>query len=136
VGYHGVALPSVAFDQKRGVIPNQAGRVLSAGDRPSVGEFVVGWIKRGPNGVIGTNKPDAVESTEALLADYGSATLPTPTITDREALPRLLVERGVRIVTWQDWQRLDAIEKARGEAIGRPRLKFTRIAEMLGAIKD
>lgn len=134
VGYHGVALPGVAFDPKRGVIPNQAGRVLSSDGTPAAGEYVVGWIKRGPSGVIGTNKPDAVESTSALLADYGSASLSAPAVSDREALPRLLASRGVRIVSWQDWLRLDAIEKARGEAFGRPRLKFTRIEEMLQAL--
>ena len=134
VGYHGVALPGVPFDQKRGVIPNTAGRVLSTGGAPLPGEYVVGWIKRGPSGVIGTNKPDALESTNALLSDYNGGALAAPAITDREALPRLLVSRGVRIVTWQDWQRLDALEKARGEALGRPRLKFTRIEEMLGAL--
>lgn len=134
VGYHGVALPGVPFDQKRGVVPNSAGRVLSAGGTPVPGEYVVGWIKRGPSGVIGTNKPDAVESTTALLADHNAGALARPEITDREALPRLLLSRGIRIVTWQDWQRLDAIEKTRGEALGRPRLKFTRVEEMLGAL--
>jgi ferredoxin/flavodoxin---NADP+ reductase len=135
VGYHGVALPGVAFDPKRGVIPHEAGRVISSGGAPAAGEYVVGWIKRGPSGVIGTNKPDAVESTKALLADYASGSLPAPTVGDREALPRLLTGRGVQIVSWQDWLRLDAIEKARGEAIGRPRLKFARVEEMLEALR-
>ncbi len=134
VGYHGVPLPGVAFDQKRGVIPNAAGRVLTAGGTPSQGEYVAGWIKRGPTGVIGTNKPDAVETTEALLADYGAGRLAEPAEPDREAFLRLLAERRVRTVSWQDWQRLDALERARGEAIGRPRLKFTRIEEMLEAV--
>jgi ferredoxin--NADP+ reductase len=135
VGYHGAALPGVAFDPKRGVIPNQAGRVLQPDNAPSTGEYVVGWIKRGPSGVIGTNKPDAVESTDALLADYAGGALPAPPVSDREAITRLLTDRKVQIVSWQDWLRLDAIEKARGEAIGRPRLKFTRVAEMLEAVR-
>ena len=134
VGYHGMALPGIAFDQKQGVIPNQAGRVLKAENGNAPGEYVVGWIKRGPSGVIGTNKPDAVESTDSLLADYASGTLPAPAVTDRDDIPRLLTRRGVRVVSWQDWLKLDAIEKARGEAIGRPRLKFTRVEEMLAAL--
>jgi len=134
VGYLGVALPGVAFDQRRGVIPNAAGRVLSGSGTPSPGEYVAGWIKRGPSGVIGTNKPDAVESTDALLADHGAGLLPPPQVTDREAMAQLLAARGIRVVSWQDWQRLDALERARGEAVGRPRLKFTRIEEMLEAL--
>lgn len=134
VGYLGVALPGVAFDPKRGVIPNATGRVLGADGAPSRGEYVVGWIKRGPTGVIGTNKPDAVESADALLADHGEGALAPPAVADREAISRLLAERGVRTVSWQDWQRLDALERSRGEAIGRPRLKFTRIEDMLAAL--
>ena len=135
VGYLGVALPGVAFDSKRGVIPSAEGRVLTADGTPSRGEYVVGWIKRGPSGVIGTNKPDAVESADALLEDHGAGQLPEPKVTDRDAITRLLAERGVRTVSWQDWQRLDALERARGQALGRPRLKFTRIEEMLAALE-
>jgi ferredoxin--NADP+ reductase len=134
VGYLGVALPGVAFDPKRGVIPNAAGRVLTEGGAPSSGEYVTGWIKRGPSGVIGTNKPDAVESADALLADYRAGQLPPPRVSDRDAIARLLAERGVRVVSWQDWQRLDGLERSRGEAVGRPRVKFTRIEEMLAAL--
>lgn len=134
VGYQGVALPGIAFDQKRGVIPNRAGRVLTAGDISSPGEYVVGWIKRGPSGVIGTNKPDAVESTESLLEDYAAGALAAPAVGDREAIARLLTGRGVRIVSWQDWLKLDEIEKARGSPLGRPRVKFTRVEEMLAAM--
>lgn len=134
VGYRGVALPGVAFDQKRAVIPNKAGRVLTESGQNAVGEYVVGWIKRGPSGVIGTNKPDAVESSDALLADFAAGQLPTPPVTDRDAIVKLIAGRGVRIVSWQDWLKLDAIEKARGEALGRPRVKFTRVEEMLGAM--
>ncbi len=134
VGYLGAALPGVAFDKKRGVIPNHAGRVLRDTGASATGEYVVGWIKRGPSGVIGTNKPDAVESTDSLLADFTAGSLPAPAITDRDALPRLLASRGVRVVSWQDWLKLDGIEKARGEALGRPRVKFTRVEEMLGAL--
>jgi ferredoxin--NADP+ reductase len=135
VGYLGVALPGVPFDPKRGVIPNAAGRVLEAGGTPARGEYVAGWIKRGPSGVIGTNKPDAVETADAVLEDHGAGQLRQPEVADRDAVARLLGERGVRAVSWQDWQRLDALERARGEAVGRPRLKFTRVEEMLAALE-
>jgi ferredoxin--NADP+ reductase len=134
VGYRGVALPGIAFDSRRGVIPSASGRVLTGDGTASPGEYVVGWIKRGPTGVIGTNKPDAVESADALLADLGAGRLAAPAVSDRQAIPRLLAKRGIRAVSWQDWQRLDALERARGEAIGRPRVKFCRIEEMLAAL--
>jgi ferredoxin--NADP+ reductase len=136
VGYLGVALPGVAFDRKRGVIPNDAGRVLTEQQTPAPGEYVVGWIKRGPTGVIGTNKPDAVETADSLLADLGGGTLPAPAVTDPEAFPRLLAGKGVRVVSWADWLKLDALEKSRGQALGRPRLKFTRVEEMLEALGE
>jgi ferredoxin--NADP+ reductase len=135
VGYLGVALPDVPFDARRGIIPNQAGRVLKASGAPAPGEYVVGWIKRGPSGVIGTNKPDAVETTDALLADATSGSLNPSIAPDRAAVDQLLRSRNVRAVSWQDWQRLDALERQRGAALGRPRVKFTRVEDMLAALK-
>jgi ferredoxin--NADP+ reductase len=134
VGYFGTGLPGVAFDSRRGVIPNEHGRALDATGIVSRGEYVVGWIKRGPSGVIGTNKPDAVETTEALLADFQSGALGTA-LPARDEVGRLLHNRGVRMVNWDDWRRLDAIERERGAALGRPRVKFTRVDEMLGALE-
>jgi ferredoxin--NADP+ reductase len=99
----------------------------------SRGEYVVGWIKRGPSGVIGTNKPDAVETVDALLEDRRSGALPEPTVPACR-LEQLLAERHVRVVTWDDWRRLDELEQANGAALGRPRLKFTRSDEMLAAL--
>jgi ferredoxin--NADP+ reductase len=135
VGYKGVALPGLPFDDRAGTIPNAGGRVLTAPGASTTlpGVYVAGWIKRGPSGVIGTNKPCAVESAELLLADRASGALPAPT-GDRAALDRLLAERGVRIVTYADWQTLDRLEIDNGKAAGRPRLKFTRIDEMLEAL--
>jgi ferredoxin--NADP+ reductase len=98
------------------------------------GEYAVGWIKRGPSGVIGTNKPDAVESADLLLADHAAGALGSPAAPDRASIDRLLASRRVRVVDWAGWQRLDALEKERGAALGRPRLKFTRIDEMLAAL--
>jgi len=137
VGYRGVPLPDVPFDEKGGIIPNQGGRVLngSAGE-VLVGDYVVGWIKRGPSGIIGTNKPDSVETAEALLADVQAGQCWTPDSAQDEAIPALLAERGVRVVSYADWQRLDDAERQRGEAQGRPRLKFTDIDAMLALLES
>jgi ferredoxin--NADP+ reductase len=93
----------------------------------------VGWIKRGPTGVIGTNKPDATETTDHLLEDFISGQLDR-TLSSRDDIDRILAQRGVRVVTWNDWRKLDQLERERGAALGRPRLKFTTVAEMLGAL--
>lgn len=130
VGYRGTALPGVPFDERRAVIPNDAGRVLeSPGGEPLPGEYVAGWIKRGPSGVIGTNKADAMESVNWLLAD--TAREVDPQLATREAVDHLLESRGVQVVDYQGWRALDRLEVAAGEAQGRPRVKVTDIAEML-----
>lgn len=136
VGYRGVALPGLPFDDRRCVIPNDAGRIISPDGAPVRGWYVTGWIKRGPSGVIGTNKPCAVETVETLLADRNAGRLGDPPAPPPEALPQLLASRGVRTVSYGDWQRLDALERERGEALGRPRLKFTTVAEMLAALDE
>lgn len=130
VGYLGVGLAGLPIDARRGIIPSEQGRIQG-----SSWEYVVGWIKRGPSGVIGTNKPDSVESVETLLADLDAGRLNHPAQPARERLEARLAERGVNVVTWQDWQRIDAAEKQRGEAQGRPRVKFTAVEEMLAVAK-
>ncbi len=134
VGYYGAPLPDVPFDTRRGVITNEGGRVLAAPGSPAAGEYAVGWIKRGPSGVIGTNKPCAVDTVELLLEDAAAGRLNAAPAPGRAGIEALLAERGVRVVAWGDWQRLDQLEQAQGKAAGRPRLKFTRIAEMLAAL--
>ncbi|MCL4866109.1 MAG: FAD-dependent oxidoreductase [Gemmatimonadales bacterium] len=134
VGYRGVALPGVPFDERRCVIPNAAGRVVDADGAPIPGVYAAGWIKRGPSGVIGTNKPDAVETVEQLLADADAGALPVPAEASTDALVAELRERGIRVVSYADWQRLDAHELAEGKRTGRPRLKLTRLQEMLDAL--
>ncbi len=129
VGYLGVGVPGLPLEARRGIIPNQHGRVDG-----SKGEYVVGWIKRGPSGVIGTNKPDSVESTERLLDDLAAGALNPATDPSRAAVEQRMAERQLRVVSWQDWLRLDQVEKQLGEAIGRPRLKFTAVEDMLAAI--
>lgn len=138
VGYRGVAIPGVPFDERAGIIPNREGRVLTQGGEEGEvvpGTYVVGWIKRGPSGVIGTNKPDAHETAERLLEDLCSGSLPEPAGPGRAGIDALLAERGVQVVSFSDWQRLDALEIAGGKACGRPRLKLTKIEEMLAALK-
>ena len=138
VGYKGVPLPGVPFDENTAVIPNIEGRVVTAAQNGQrvIGDYVVGWIKRGPSGIIGTNKPDSVATVEKLLEDMRAEKLLTPTSPSRTALESLLKERGVKVVTYADWQMLDALEIERGEALGRPRLKITRISEMLGVLAE
>lgn len=138
VGYHGVALPDVPFDDKKGTIPNTLGRVLTApktGEQV-IGDYVVGWIKRGPSGIIGTNKPDSVETVNSLLEDVKAGKVLSPATPDRAKLEALLHERGIQYVTFADWHFLDTVEQERGEFRNAPRLKFSRVDEMLKAIKE
>ncbi|HLR46792.1 MAG TPA: NADP oxidoreductase, partial [Deinococcales bacterium] len=135
IGYRGTALPGVPFDEQRAVIPHERGRVLEeAGGRPVPGLYTTGWIKRGPSGVIGSNKADALETAASLLADPPAGSGAGDTSPD--AVPRLLKERGVQYVCFADWEELDRLEIERGTALGRPRLKFTRSEEMLEALKQ
>jgi ferredoxin--NADP+ reductase len=135
VGYFGSALPGVPFDAGRGIIPNERGRVTGPAGQPEAGEYAVGWIKRGPSGVIGTNKPDAVETTDLLLEDARAGALNRPTAPTAAAVERLLADRGVRVVSWADWLKIDELERRQGAATGRPRLKLTRIEDMLAVLE-
>jgi ferredoxin--NADP+ reductase len=121
VGYRGVALPGLPFDERRGVIPNEGGR---AADRV----YCAGWIKRGPSGVIGTNKKDATETVELLLEDARAGRL-TPR--ERRDLAELLDERGVEYVEHAGWETIDAAERAAGGPRGRPRVKLTEWEQLL-----
>ena len=132
VGYRGVPLEGVPFDEKNGVIPNVEGRVMQDG-QPLSGLYVAGWIKRGPSGIIGTNKPDSFETVKSLIADLPS--LPRCAEPSREAPLGLLRGRGVRVVSYEAWRLIDAAEVERGAAIGKPREKFVSIDEMLGVLQ-
>jgi len=134
VGYRGVPLPGVPFNESWGVILNDKGRVLDPSSKqPLVGEYTAGWIKRGPTGVIGTNKPDAAETVEMMFEDLeiGAVLQPPATAAAAEALIR---ERQPRLVSYADWLKLNEIEVQRGKAQRRPRIKFTRVEEMLAAL--
>jgi len=137
IGYRGVPLPGVPFHESWGVIPNDGGRVLdSTTKEPVLGQYTAGWIKRGPTGVIGTNKPDAAETVENMLADAREGRTLSPTHATAEAVTQLLDDRHVRPVSFADWKRLDELELARGKEEGRPRVKFTRIEDMLDALRS
>jgi ferredoxin/flavodoxin---NADP+ reductase len=125
-------LEDLPFDEGRGTIPNEAGRVLDPGTGGQMaGHYVVGWIKRGPSGVIGTNKKDAQDTVASLLEDLDAGRMPAPAATDPDSIVSLLRERGVEFVGFGGWQAIDRAEVARGEPQGRPRVKFTRVDEML-----
>jgi ferredoxin/flavodoxin---NADP+ reductase len=135
VGYRGVGLAGVPFDDVSATIPNAHGRVLNApGGKQVTGDYAVGWIKRGPNGIIGTNKPDAVETVEKLLEDMRQNKLNNPSDPSRTGVDAVLNSRNVRVVTFADWQKLDRLELQRGADCDRPRLKFTDIETMLNAL--
>ncbi len=132
IGYRGVPLPGVPFFERWGIIPNDEGRVTETHEGDTLaGEYVVGWIKRGPSGIIGTNKPDSQATVAKMLEDAANSTTHTPVAPTREAVESLLNERAVRFVTYDEWQHLDKLETERGEALGRPRVKFTNPDEML-----
>ena len=131
IGYRGVAISGVPFHEKWGVFPNRDGRVTDGQDGAVVpGVYTAGWIKRGPSGIIGTNRACAVETVKSLLADvaslggkYGGASY----------LYKILDERGVKYIGYSQWRKIDSAEVERGKDKGKPREKYTRVAEMLEA---
>jgi ferredoxin--NADP+ reductase len=135
VGYRGVPLPGVPFHEKWGVILNNKGRVINPDtQQPVIGEYCAGWIKRGPSGVIGTNKPDAAETVGMMMEDLAQGLTLRPSHPEPTAIEELIRQRQPRYVTYADWLRLNEIEIARGKELGRPRLKFTRVEDMLTAL--
>jgi ferredoxin--NADP+ reductase len=135
VGYRGVPLPGVPFNNSWGVILNEKGRVIDLKTQdPVIGLYTAGWIKRGPSGVIGTNKPDAVETVGLMLNDLSDGATLEPELPQLSAVERFIKEQQPNYFSFADWLKLDAIEVARGQELGRPRLKFTCVAEMLNAL--
>ena len=130
IGYRGIALPGVPFDERTATIPNEGGRVVDPKGLHH-GEYAVGWIKRGPSGVIGTNKKDAQQTVNALLEDLTAGTHLEPSDPDPEAIERLLAERVPALVSYEGWSEIDRHEQSLGEPHGRPRVKLTRIEELL-----
>jgi ferredoxin--NADP+ reductase len=135
VGYRGIPLPGVPFDEKSGHIPHLDGRVVPAPGQPSLpGQYVVGWAKRGPSGLIGTNRADSVLTVASLLADLKAGVLPAAADASLAATLRLLADKKVRALSFADWQKLDILEKAAGAKAGKIREKFTRVEDMLAAL--
>ena len=128
VGYHGLPTQGLPFDADAGVIPHRHGAVLSDGE-PVPGVYVAGWIKHGPNGLIGTNRKDASDTVATLIADLPS--LPTAPHRDTDELLAVLRARGVDLVEWAGWQQIDAAEIVKGQPDGRNRVKIHDWAELL-----
>jgi ferredoxin--NADP+ reductase len=130
VGYRGTPVPGLPFDEHSGVIPNDGGRVLRDGVA-SPGEYVTGWAKRGPTGVIGTNRHDAADTVAALLSDarmHDSRRAPMP---QPDAILERLQHGGVRVVRWDGWSSIDDAEISLGKSQGRDRVKIADLAELL-----
>ncbi len=130
IGYRGTALEDVPFDERGAVIPNERGRVIDGNERVT-GEYAVGWIKRGPTGIIGTNKRDAQETVDALLEDLDAGRLLDPRDPDRASLDTLVAERRPDAVSYAGWQAIDEAERTAGEPHGRPRVKLCSFEELL-----
>ena len=135
VGYRGLALPDIPFYDRWGVILNDKGRVADATSKqPIVGLYTSGWIKRGPSGVVGTNKPDSVETVTCMLEDFSTGSIMQPSHADAASAEQFIGQHKPDYFSYADWKRLDALELERGKAAGRPRLKFTSVAEMKEAV--
>jgi ferredoxin/flavodoxin---NADP+ reductase len=135
VGYRAVPLPDVPFDERRFVLPNDRGRVLTADRRPLCGVYAVGWIKRGPTGILGTNKRDAEETIARLVEDLRVGLLTEPERPDRGQLDALLAERAAGLVTSDGWRAIDSRELDRGRDENRPRVKLASREELLAAAR-
>ena len=133
VGYRGIGLPGVPFDEQSGTIPNAGGRVLDENGAPISGLYCAGWIKRGPTGVIGTNKKDATETVERLLEDAREGRLPARA---GGTIEELLADRAAEVVMYAGWEAIDALERSRGEPHGRPRVKLCSWDELLAAAQS
>ena len=131
VGYRGVPIPGVPFDERRGLIAHEGGRILGPRGEPTR-EYVVGWAKRGPSGVIGTNKKCALETVRTLVQDLVVGRLDVALAA--EGLPEQLLARRRDIVGLSGWREIDRYERRAGEPGGRPRVKLTRVADMLAVI--
>ena len=133
VGYRGTAIEGIPFDDRRNVIPNRDGRVLD-GDNPLPGVYVAGWIKRGPTGIIGTNKKDAVQTVACLLEDAASPTAWSAVHPEPDAVDAALAGRSV--VPTQGWRRIDEAERALGATRGRDRTTIHQRDALLSAASD
>jgi len=134
VGYRGKPLPDVPFNESWGTIANEGGRVVAGSGEQAVGLYTAGWIKRGPSGVIGTNKTCAQETVALMVEDIAAGRHFEPT-ESADALAELIASRQPDAVSFSEWKKIDAEEVARGEAQGKPRVKFTKVADMVAVAK-
>ena len=133
IGYRGVAIPGVPFDDQRGVIRNQDGRIANDAGEVIPGMYVTGWIKRGPTGIIGTNRADSVATVDALMKDLQN--FDPKQVPGAAGLAARFEQLGVRVVNYQDWLKIDSQEIERGKPRGKQREKFTQIKEMLSILE-
>jgi ferredoxin--NADP+ reductase len=135
IGYTGQPVADVPFDERRGLIRNEGGRVIDADGAHLLGEYVSGWIKRGPSGVIGTNKKDSQDTVAKILEDLAAGRVNQPVSDDIEGMIETHCEHAV---TWEGWQAIDMVETAAGEASapGRPRVKLTEWAALRDAARQ
>ena len=129
IGYLADPIPGLPFDEPRAVVPHERGRILDPKTEEKAGAYVAGWLKRGPSGVIGTNRADAAETVASLVADLPE--LPRCSVPDTERLVELLRARGVTVVEWRDWMALEAHEKSLGAARGSQSVKLHDRKQML-----
>ncbi|WP_370501389.1 FAD-dependent oxidoreductase [Mycolicibacterium sp. jd] len=134
IGYRGTAPAGLPHDPAMGIVPNDQGRVIAPDCNPVPGSYVTGWIKRGPRGVIGTNRACAEETVDALLNDFNDGKL-TREVAGRDELQSLITERGATPIDWKGWRAIDAAERQRGVEVSRPRIKFINTTDMLAVAK-
>jgi len=135
IGYRGVPLPDVPFNKDWGVISNDKGRVLGEDKSHIKGLYATGWIKRGPTGVIGTNKTDSGETVNCIIDDIAANKFNKPQVVEPQAIEALIKERNDKFINYKQWQKVDQSEIERGQELGRPRLKYTDVDEILDVAK-
>ncbi|MFQ5741826.1 MAG: NADP oxidoreductase, partial [Acidobacteriota bacterium] len=136
VGYRGVALPGLPFDSRRGIIPNLEGRIIDLDGQILPNQYVVGWIKRGPKGLIGTNKSDSAATVARMIEDIQGRRAVVDPDKRPEAVDRLIAQKQLRVVTFEDWKLLDQYELEKGRTRGKVREKVDSIGEMLDLIEE
>ncbi|MGA1711224.1 MAG: hypothetical protein ACO4CS_08105 [bacterium] len=135
IGYMGEAIPGLPFDDRRGTLPNDQGQLLDGVDGKLLNqEYTAGWIKRGPSGVIGTNKQDATETVSRLKKNWQTSPTPQPKLVQHDLLD-LLKKKKIQFVSFEDWKKLDKFEIEQGQQNGKSRHKICEVQEMLDLIR-
>jgi len=132
VGYRGISIPGVPFDERSATVVQSEGRVIERDGNAVPGLYVAGWIKRGPSGIIGTNRACAIETVQSVLADLKARAV-APLDVPRKLFLATIRGRSPKLIDLQGWRRIDALERALGASKAKPREKLTRISAMLKA---